>query len=220
MDTKQAMARLEKLGDEKRRAFNAKRGAGDNQFGVKTGDLRKLAKEIKIDHDLGLSLWETGNADAQMLAILIVRPADLDAKQLARMVKEGTCEWVADWLASYVIKKHPAKESVREPWMKSKDAMTKRAGWGLTSERVAKQPEGLDLGALLDRIEKEMPKAAPQAQWTMNTCLANIGIYHEEHRERAIAIGEALGIYRDYPVSKGCVSPFVPITISEMVSRL
>lgn len=219
MNTKQAMARLEELGDENRRAFNAKRGAGDNQFGVKTGDIRKLAKEIKVDHDLGLSLWETGNADAQMLAILLVHPKDLDAKQPATMAKEGTCEWVADWLNSYVIKKHPDKESVREKWMKSRDAMTKRAGWSLTSERIARQPDGLDLGALLDRIEKEMPKAAPQAQWTMNACLANIGIYHEEHRERALAIGEALGIYRDYPVSKGCTSPFAPIWINEMVSR-
>ena len=38
-------------------------------------------------------------------------------------------------------------------------------------------------------------------------------------RERALAIGEALGIYRDYPVSKGCTSPFAPIWINEMVSR-
>jgi len=28
-----------------------------------------------------------------------------------------------------------------------------------------------------------------------------------------------LGIYRDYPVSKGCASPFAPIWIKEMVSR-
>ena len=219
MNTKQVMARLEEWGDAQRRAFNAKRGAGDNLFGVKTGDIRTLAKEIKVDHELGLSLWKTGNADAQMLAILIVRAQDLSTRQLSTMVKEGTCEWVADWLSSYVTKKHPDTELVREKWMKSKDVMTKRAGWSLTSERIAKSPDGLDLEALLDRLEKEMPKAAPQAQWTMNTCLANIGIYHPEHRDRAVAIGEALGLYREYRVSKGCVSPFVPIYISEMVSR-
>lgn len=219
MSTKQVMARLEELGDEKRRAFNAKRGAGDNQFGVKTGDIRKLAKEFKGDHELGLALWETGNVDAQMLAILLVRPKDLDTKQLATMAKEGTCEWVADWLNSYVIKKHPDNESVREKWMTSRDTMTKRAGWSLTSTRVAKNADGLDLDALLDRIEKEMPKAPPRAQWTMNIALANIGIYHPEHRDRALAIGEAVGLYRDLPVSKGCTSPYAPIWINEMVSR-
>ena len=70
-----------------------------------------------------------------------------------------------------------------------------------------KSPDGLDLLALLDRLEKEMPKAPPQAQWTMNICLVEIGIHHAEHRDRALAIGEALGIFRDYPVSKGCTSP-------------
>lgn len=219
MNTKQAMSRLEKLGDEKRRAFNAKRGAGENQFGVKTGDIRKLAKEIKPDHELGLSLWDTGNADAQMLAILLVRPKDLSTEQLSAMVREGTCEWVSEWLSSYVLKKHPDTEAVREKWMASKDAMTARAGWSLAAGRVVNSPDGLDLAALLDRLESEMPSAAPQAQWTMNTCLVQIGVHHEEHRARAIAIGEALGLFSDYPVSKGCISPFAPIWIKEMVSR-
>lgn len=219
MNTKQAMARLQELGDEKRRAFNAKRGAGDNQFGVKTGDIRKLAKEIKTDHELGLSLWETGNADAQMLAILLVRPKDLSAQQLTTMAKEGVCEWVADWLSSYVIKKHPNTEPVREKWMKSRDAMTKRAGWSLTAHRVAKSPDGLDLSGLLDRIEKEAPKAPAPAQWTMNVCLVEIGVHHAECRDRALAIGEELGLYRDFPVPKGCTSPYAPVYIQAMLER-
>ena len=53
----------------------------------------------------------------------------------------------------------------------------------------------------------------------MNTALASIGINHPAHRARALAIGEALGIYRDYPTSPGCTSPFAPIWINEMVRR-
>ena len=75
------------------------------------------------------------------------------------------------------------------------------------------------LAALLDRIESEMGNAAPEVQWTMNCALAEIGIHFPKHRKRAIAIGEKLGIYRDYPVSKGCTSPFAPIWITAMVSR-
>jgi len=58
-----------------------------------------------------------------------------------------------------------------------------------------------------------------KVQWTMNNTLVAVGIHFPRHRKRAIAIGEALGIYRDYPVSKGCTSPFAPIWISAMVSR-
>ena len=62
---KEVLAELESLGDEKRRQFNAKTGrdgiAGvpaDKQFGCKTGDLRKLAKKLKTDHELGQRLWK------------------------------------------------------------------------------------------------------------------------------------------------------------------
>ena len=87
------------------------------------------------------------------------------------------------------------------------------------AERIAKSTDGLDPSALLERIEKEMAKAAPEVQWTMNNTLANIGIHVPKLRKRAIDIGEKLGIYRDYPVSKGCTSPFAPIWIEFMVSR-
>jgi 3-methyladenine DNA glycosylase AlkD len=97
--------------------------------------------------------------------------------------------------------------------------MAARAGWSLTAERVAKKPDGLDLGALLDRIEAELADAAPEPQWTMNMALAMIGIHHPALRARALAIGERLGVYRDYPTSPGCTSPFAPDWIGEMVRR-
>lgn len=219
MKLKQTLAQLEALGDEKVRARNVRNGAGDNQYGVPSGSIRKLAKETKPDHELGLALWETGNVDARMLAILALRPKELSSHELDRLVRSGTSPQVADWLNAYVVKKHPDREALREQWMKADDPWAARAGWSLTAERVAAGADGLDLVALLDRIESEMANAPAAAQWTMNTCLAQIGIEFPEHRERALAIGEALGIYRDYPVSKGCTSPFAPIWIGEMVRR-
>jgi 3-methyladenine DNA glycosylase AlkD len=219
MTVEEALARLEALGDEKRRAHNRKSGAGDNQFGVQMGNIRKLAAEIKSDHPLGLALWATGNIDAQLLGILLIKPKVLSAAELDGMVRTGAFGQVADWLGSYVIKHHPDKEALRAAWLQDSDPWAGRAGWGLTAERIAKDPDGLDVGALLDRIEAEMGTAAPPVQWTMNTCLAEIGIHFPEHRTRAMAIGETLGVYRDYPVSKGCTSPFAPIWIDEMVRR-
>jgi 3-methyladenine DNA glycosylase AlkD len=220
MTLKETLNQLKSLGNEKVRAQNAKNGAGDNQFGVKHGDLRVVAKKLKTNHELAIALWETGNVDAQLLATLVIKPNALSADQMEQMVRAATCMPVADWLHSYVVKEHPDKESLRQKWMTSADnPMTARAGWRLTAGRVVKSPEGLDLGALLDRIESEMGSAAPEVQWTMNGCLAEIGIHFPKHRKRALAIGEKLGIYRNYPVSKGCTSPFAPIWINEMVSR-
>jgi len=219
MTLKETLAQLKSLGNEKVRAQNKKQGAGDNQYGVRHGDIRRLAATIKTDHRLAIALWETGNIDAQLLAILIMNPKNLSADDIDRLVRSVNFAHVADWFTSYVIKIHPDKEALRQRWMTSDDPWTVRAGWSLTSERIGKSPEGLDVPGILDRIESEMPDAAPEVQWTMNFCLAGIGIHFSKHRKRAIAIGEKLGIYRDYPVSKGCTSPFAPIWINEMMRR-
>ncbi|TFH04190.1 MAG: DNA alkylation repair protein [Spirochaetales bacterium] len=219
MTVKETLSQLQALGNETTRAHNTKNGAVQDQFGVKLGDIRILAKNIKTNHALAMALWETENIDAQLLAILLMRPKDLSAYELDSMVRSVSFGQVADWLNAYVVKKHPEKETLRQQWMSCEDPMAARAGWNLTAERIEKKPDGLDLSALLDRIEAELADAAPEEQWTMNFALGMIGINVPEHRERAIAIGESLGVYRDYPVSKGCTSPFAPIWINEMVSR-
>ena len=183
------------------------------------GDIRALAKEIKANHDLGMELWATGNVDAQFLAILLMKPKSLSAEELDGLVRSASFIHVADWLRRYVVKKHLDNDSLREEWMVDDDPMAARAGWGQTAERIANSPDGLDLKALLDRIESEMADADPVPQWTMNCCLAEIGIHFPKHRKRALKIGEKLGVLRDYPTSKGCTSPFAPIWINEMVKR-
>lgn len=231
MTLKETLAKLESLGDEKRRAHNAKPWPGNpkgapklKQFGVAMGDLRALAKKIKTNHELALELWKTSNIDAQLLAILLMKPKELSAKQLDKMVREARFAWVADWFNAYIVKEQPPadKETLRQKWMEDEDGWAARAGWNLTASRInkgGKEVEGLDLPGLLDRIEAEMPDASPETQWTMNGVLAAIGINSVKLRKRALAIGEKLGIYRDYPCSKGCTSPFAPIWINEMVKR-
>jgi 3-methyladenine DNA glycosylase AlkD len=207
MTLKETLTQLEALGNERMRAHNKKNGAGENQFGVLLGKIRKVAKKIKKNHELALALWDTGNIDARLLAILLIKPKSLSADEMDRMVRSVTFVQVANWLNAYVVRRHPDKESLRQGWMGTDDPMAARAGWDLTTERVVKTPEGLDLPALLDRIESEMGNAHSEVQWTMNCALAEIGIHFPDHRKRALGVGETLGIYRDYPVSKGAPHP-------------
>jgi 3-methyladenine DNA glycosylase AlkD len=219
MTVKEILAQLKSLGDDARRTHNAKAGAPDNQFGVKLGDIRAVAKKIKTDHELALKLWETGNVEAQLLATLIIKPKSLSADELDALTRSTTCAQAADWLNAYVVAEHPEKEALREKWMKAKDRWAARAGWNITASRINKGANDLDLDALLDRIEKEMPQAKPEVQWTMNNTLAAIAIHHANLRQRAVAIGEKIGLYRDWPVSKGCIIPYVPVWVEAMLKR-
>ena len=46
----------------------------ENRLGVPIPELRKMAKTIGKDHTLALGLWETGIADAKILAELVMIP--------------------------------------------------------------------------------------------------------------------------------------------------
>jgi 3-methyladenine DNA glycosylase AlkD len=138
MTVKEILAELKSRGDDARRKHNTKAGAPDNQFGVKLGDIRVIAKKIKADHELSLKLWETGNVEAQLLATLIMKPGSLSADELDALTRSVSCSQVADWLNAYVVKDHPAKDMLREKWMKAKDRWAARAGWNLTAGRVSR----------------------------------------------------------------------------------
>lgn len=210
------MAELARLEDPKARLVNEKHG---DDHGVKLSELRAIAKRLKTQQELATRLWEAGETPAQLLAILICRPAAFGPDELDAMLRAARSPKVHDWLVNYVVKKSPHAEELRLLWSSDPDPVVASAGWALTTERVAKNPVGLDLGGLLDTIEAQLKDAPDRLQWAMNHCLAQIGIEHAEHRARAVAIGERLGVLKDYPTPPGCTSPFAPIWISEMVRR-
>jgi 3-methyladenine DNA glycosylase AlkD len=212
----EVMAELAALEDPKIREVNERHG---DDHGVNLGKLRALAKRLKTQQELACRLWESDDSAAKLLAILICRPKAFERDELDVMLREARTPKVHDWLVNYVVKKNPHCEELRLSWSADPDPVVASAGWALTTERVAKKPEGLDLAGLLDVIEAEMKDAPDRLQWAMNHCLAQIGIEHAEHRARAIAIGERLEVLKDYPTPPNCTSPFAPIWINEMVRR-
>jgi len=212
----EVMADLAALENPKIRAVNLNHG---DDHGVNLTQLRAVAKRLKTQQELARELWQTGDTAARLLAILICRPKVFECDELDRMLREAGTPKVQDWLVNYVVKKNPHAEELRVLWFADADAVVASAGWALTTERVAKAPDGLDLAGLLDLIEAEMKDAPERLQWAMNHSLAQIGIEHAEYRARALAIGERLEVLKDYPTPPGCTSPFAPIWITEMVSR-
>lgn len=212
---KQVMSELAALENPGMREANVERG---DDHGVNLTQLRALAKRLKTQHELALQLWATGDTAARLLATLICSPKALSVGELKAMIGTIHSPKLLDWFIVNMVKRTPHAEELRVAWLHG-DGLVGRAGWSLTTERVVKRAEGLDLAALLDHIEKQMKQAPVPKQWAMNHCLAEIGIHHAEHRDRAIAIGKRLKVLIDYPASPGCTSPYAPLWIAEMVRR-
>jgi 3-methyladenine DNA glycosylase AlkD len=212
----EVMAELAAMEDPRAREVNERHG---DDHGVNLGNLRALAKRLKTQQELARRLWQTGDTAARLLAILICRPKAFERAELDVMLREARTPKVHDWLVNYVVKKNAHVEDLRLAWTADPDPVVASAGWALTTDRVAKKPEGLDLPGLLDTIDARMATAPDRLQWAMNHTLAQIGITHAEHRARAIEIGERLGVLKDYPTPPNCTSPYAPIWITEVVRQ-
>ncbi|MFN8629087.1 MAG: DNA alkylation repair protein [Chloroflexota bacterium] len=210
------LAELAALDDPKARAINERHG---DDHGVNLGRLRDLAKRLKTQHELARELWATDDTAAQLLALLICKPKAFGPDELDAMLRTARSPKVQDWLVGYVVLKSPHAEALRRAWFDDPSLNVAAAGWSMTAHRIEKDPDGLDLGDLLDRIEAQMKDAPGRLQWAMNTCLGQIGICHPAYRARAIAIGERLEVLKDYPTPPKCTSPYVPLWVAEMVRR-
>jgi 3-methyladenine DNA glycosylase AlkD len=215
MALKTVMRDLAALEEPKMRAANELRG---DDHGVNLTKLRALAKRLKTQHELALELWCTGDTAARLLATLVCKPKALSAAELDTMIRDIRSPKLLDWFIVNVVKPGRHAEELRPAWQDGNN-LVGRAGWTLTTDRVVKKPAGLDLDALLTQIEKEMKQAPAEKQWSMNHCLAEIGIHHASKRRRAIEIGERLKVLIDYPASPGCTPPYAPLWIAEMVRR-
>jgi 3-methyladenine DNA glycosylase AlkD len=213
-----AMARLKALGNEKMFEQNRKLGAGENQFGINLSHIRTLAKEIKANPSLAKELWATGNADARLLAVLLLKPKEVSFEEYDAMMSDVEYFKISDWLQSYVVKLSPHKVALGDRWRDSGHEMSIRAGWYILAEQVDKSDD-VPCEQILDRIENEIKGASFRIQEAMNYCLVVIGFRQIHMRARAIGIAEATGVFRDYPVPKGCTSPFAPIWIDYLVTH-
>ena len=211
----EVMRQLAALEEPAFRAVNQSRG---DDHGVNLSHLRALAKRLKTQPELAQQLWATGDTAARLLATLVCRAKSLSPAELDAMIRDIRSPKLLDWFVVNVVKPGGHAEQVRLVW-KDQDDLVGRAGWSLTTERVVKSAPGLDLAALLDDIEHGMKRAPAHKQWAMNHCLAEIGIHHREHRQRAIEIGTRLAVFVDYPASPGCTPPYAPRWIDEMVRR-
>ncbi len=202
------MAELAGSRTREARLVNEKHG---DDHGVKLSELRAIAKRLKTQQELATRLWEAGETPAQLLAILICRPAAFGPDELDAMVRAARSPKVHDWLVNYVVKKSPHAEKLRLLWFLRPGSGGCECRLGADDRAGSEESRWPRPWRILDTIEAQLRDAPDRLQWAMNHCLAQIGIEHDaEHRARAVAIGERLGVLKDYPTPPGCTSPVCP----------
>lgn len=194
---------------------------------TKLGDLRKIASEIKKDHELAMELWSTGKCLARQLAILL-----MDKKLLSQEVIDKLDNGInqhheeeklqlIDWLMANQLSKDKKTIALMESWENSSSSLQRRIFWYHQARlRWVGQSPPPNSEELLSKIEDNIEKEAPEVQWAMNFTAAQIGIFQKEYRSRCVAIGEQTQLYKDEIVAKNCTPNYLPKFIAIQVAKL
>lgn len=184
---------------------------------TRLGDLRKIAKEIKKNHDLALELWSSEVFTARLLAILIMDKNHLTEKDANRLAKEMEIHDLKernnlmDWLMANQLTKDKKKIALLQSWQDSPLKLQRRAYWYYQGRlRWTGQTPPDNTEELVTIIEKSIADEVEEVQWAMNFLLGWVGVFDADYRDRCMAVGEKTGLYKDEMVAKGCTPNYLP----------
>lgn len=172
-------------------------GAVEPIFGVRIGDLKPLAKELKGQQQLALDLYATKNSDAMYLAGLIADGSKMTAKQLNQWATTATWHMISDYTVPWVAAEHPKAISIATKWIDSKKELVASAGWGTLASVAATTPDDelpiTELSKLLDRVARSIHGAANRVRYAMNSYVICVGTYVAPLDDRALTAAKKIG---------------------------
>ena len=194
MTPTQAMKALEAAGTEQNRKIYPRHGVTSPLFGVSFADLRKLRKQVGVDHPVAVSLWDSGNHDARMLATMVADPAAMSRRDLDTWVN-ATDNYVLSDAVAELAARTDHLDSRAEKWIGSRREFTAHAGWNLVAAQALTDDDRPD-AYFVDRlrtIEDTMTEAPNRVRHAMHMTLISIGGRSKGLRRRAAAVTKRLG---------------------------
>ncbi|MEK6222242.1 MAG: DNA alkylation repair protein, partial [Chloroflexota bacterium] len=132
MKINQVLAKLKSLGNAENAAGMARFGININQaFGVRMPDIRKLGKEVGVDHSLALALWDTGIHEARILASTVDDPQQVTVEQMDSWIVDFNSWDLCDQVCGNLFDKTPYAYAKAVEWTGREAEYEKRAGFAM-----------------------------------------------------------------------------------------
>lgn len=223
MKLEEIMSKLEELGSEQTKKIYMNHGVKEPFFGVKIGDLKKLVKDVKKDHELALALYDTGNHDAMYLAGLSVNPKVMTKETLQDWVKKAYWYMPAEYtVAGVASESNYALELARE-WMDSEEEMVAVSGWNTYTNYISITPdEKLDLEEIrtrLHQVETTIHEERNRVRYVMNTFVIGAAAYVSGLQEEALNVAEKIGKVHVNVGNTACKVPLATQYINKIIQK-
>lgn len=166
-------------------------------LGIRTPVLRKIAKQIKKDHDLALQLWETEILEARILAAFIAEPEKVTKKLMDQWISEFDNWAVCDGVCGNLFDKTPFAYEKAIEWTKRKPEFEKRAGFTMMAVLAVHDKTTTDEKFIpfFDLIKKHSDDDRNFVKKAVNWALRQIGKRNPNLYETAILVAEEISEY-------------------------
>jgi 3-methyladenine DNA glycosylase AlkD len=162
-------------------------------LGIKTPDIRKIAKRTGCNHELALELWKTEIHEAKLLAAMIADPNQLTESDFDMWVKDFNSWDICDCCCSMFVQVSFARRKIDE-YVGSQYEFVKRAAFVLMAYFAIHDKSRTDdfFYPFFEMIERESTDERNFVKKSVNWALRQIGKRNENLRLRAISSAEKI----------------------------
>jgi len=197
MNLESAMQELEALGKERLKKMYLSNGAREPLFGVATGEMKPLAKKIKLDQPLAEQLYATGNYDAMYFAGIIADPKAMTEADFERWMDAAYFYMLSDYVVAVTLAETDIAQEVSDRWIASGEELRMSAGWScycwLLGSRPDREFDESEMARKLKLVEASIHDAPERAKYAMNNFIYTVATSYMPLHEQAVETAKTVG---------------------------
>lgn len=198
MDMQTVMQELQALGKERMKKIYMSNGAREPVFGVATGAMKPLEKQIKINQALAEELYASGNYDAMYFAGIIADPKVMTAADFNRWIEQAYFYMISDYVVAVTLAEADIAQEVADAWIVSCEELKMSAAWScycwLLGSRKDHEFDIDKLARMLEMARATIHESPKRTKIAMNNFIATVGVSFIPLHEMALEIAKEVGL--------------------------
>lgn len=198
MDLQTVMQELQALGKERMKKIYMSNGAREPVFGVATGAMKPMVKQIKINQALAEELYASGNYDAMYFAGIIADPKAMRAADFNRWIEQAYFYMISDYVVAVTLAEADIAQDVADAWIASGEELKMSAGWScycwLLGNRKDYEFDNSKIVGMLEMVRATIHESPKRTKIAMNNFITTVGVSFIPLHEMALEIAKEVGL--------------------------
>ena len=223
MTVKENLAQLKEWESPKTKALMSKHGVKEPFHAVRIEDLKKIARKLKVNYELSLELFDTGNSDAMFLAGLISDGKKMTKEDLEHWADGAYWQYISENTVAWAAAESNYGTELALKWIDSDREFVADAGWTTLANLASmKADKELDLKlykSLIERVVKTINRSPNRVRYSMNGFIISAGGFITSLTSEALTAAMKIGKIHVDLGGAACKVPVVKEQIASMEKK-